>query len=48
MVAVLDQEWPGSEYNIFNNNCQTFCIEFCRRLGVQKIPDEIVRFAKWK
>jgi len=48
LAANLSEDWPGSDYSIFNKNCQTFAIELCRRLGVSKpVPGEFVRFANW-
>jgi len=49
LAAQLSEEWRGCDYHLLNHNCQTFSVEFCRRLGVPKsVPEEFVRFAKWK
>lgn len=34
----LAEEWLGQEYDILNHNCTDFCNEFCKLLGVGKIP----------
>lgn len=49
LAAVLSKEWRGCDYDIFNNNCQTFSLEFCRMLAVPvPIPEEFVRYAQWR
>lgn len=46
--ALLSKDWSGSSYKLLSKNCQTFCLEFCRSLGVPKVvPAEYVRFAHW-
>ena len=34
IVAVMKASWPGSEYELFSKNCNTFCEAFTRALGV--------------
>ncbi|KAL2227046.1 UNVERIFIED_CONTAM: hypothetical protein Sindi_2063300 [Sesamum indicum] len=41
----LSREWPGHSYDLLAKNCNHFCDEFCRRLGVQKLPGWVNRFA---
>ncbi|KAL0317825.1 UNVERIFIED_CONTAM: hypothetical protein Sangu_2196800 [Sesamum angustifolium] len=40
----LSREWPGHSYDLLAKNCN-FCDEFCGRLGVQKLPGWVNRFA---
>ncbi|MCO5576150.1 hypothetical protein L7F22_029958 [Adiantum nelumboides] len=41
----LGRDWPGSSYDLLSRNCNHFCDAFCERLGVQKLPAWINRFA---
>ncbi|KAI5059601.1 hypothetical protein GOP47_0025920 [Adiantum capillus-veneris] len=41
----LGREWPGSSYDLLSRNCNHFCDALCERLGVQKLPAWINRFA---
>ncbi|KAL0304309.1 UNVERIFIED_CONTAM: hypothetical protein Sradi_6299000 [Sesamum radiatum] len=41
----LSREWPGPSYDLLAKNCNHFCDEFCGRLGVQKLPGWVNRFA---
>ncbi|KAL0371741.1 UNVERIFIED_CONTAM: hypothetical protein Scaly_0855700 [Sesamum calycinum] len=41
----LSREWPGHSYDLLAKNCNHFCDEFCGRLGVQKLPGWVNRFA---
>jgi hypothetical protein len=44
LVEALEEEWPGEDYRLLDFNCQTFAIEFCRRLGLEDaVPEEYVR-----
>ncbi|XP_031381634.1 deSI-like protein At4g17486 [Punica granatum] len=45
ILRELSREWPGSTYDLLARNCNHFCDEFCGRLGVQKPPAWINRFA---
>jgi len=45
IVAVMKASWPGSEYELFSKNCNTFCEAFTRALGVPPPPDWLNRFA---
>lgn len=48
IVERLRAQWPGSDYSLFNRNCQTFSIEFVKHLRLEKgIPPEFVRFSNW-
>jgi len=48
LTRTLAEEWRGCDYHLLKNNCQTFSVEFCRRLGVPKaIPEEFLFSAKW-
>eukprot|EP00250_Pteridium_aquilinum_P017572 c23690_g3_i1 orf=254-1024(+) len=41
----LGREWPGDSYDLLSRNCNHFCDAFCERLGVQKLPAWVNRFA---
>ncbi|KAE8719722.1 putative receptor-like protein kinase [Hibiscus syriacus] len=45
ILQELSREWPGSSYDLLSKNCNHFCDEFCERLGVQKLPGWVNRFA---
>ncbi|OIW08047.1 hypothetical protein TanjilG_20148 [Lupinus angustifolius] len=45
ILRELSREWPGSSYDLLARNCNHFCDEFCERLGVQKLPGWVNRFA---
>lgn len=47
MVRQMEQEWSGDEYRVVGKNCQTFALEFARRLGLNEkcIPCDLLRFA---
>ncbi|XVE64271.1 hypothetical protein DITRI_Ditri07aG0087400 [Diplodiscus trichospermus] len=45
ILRELSREWPGSSYDLLSKNCNHFCDEFCDRLGVQKLPGWVNRFA---
>lgn len=47
LLMELQQIWQAKDYNLIGNNCQTFAVEFCQRLGVARslIPKEYRAFA---
>ncbi|XP_010555681.1 PREDICTED: deSI-like protein At4g17486 [Tarenaya hassleriana] len=45
ILRELSREWPGHSYDLLSKNCNHFCDEFCERLGVQKLPGWVNRFA---
>ncbi|XWS61220.1 hypothetical protein CRYUN_Cryun07bG0107000 [Craigia yunnanensis] len=45
ILRELSTEWPGTSYDLLSKNCNHFCDEFCERLGVQKLPGWVNRFA---
>ncbi|KAK8280861.1 hypothetical protein V6Z12_D09G203700 [Gossypium hirsutum] len=45
ILRELSREWPGSSYDLLSKNCNHFCDDFCERLGVQKLPGWVNRFA---
>ncbi|KAH1089830.1 hypothetical protein J1N35_017087 [Gossypium stocksii] len=45
ILRELSREWPGSSYDLLSRNCNHFCDDFCERLGVQKLPGWVNRFA---
>lgn len=45
ILSTLMVEWQGSSYYLLSRNCNHFCNDFCVRLGVQKIPAWVNRFA---
>eukprot|EP00927_Polykrikos_kofoidii_P071960 TRINITY_DN68139_c0_g1_i1.p1 TRINITY_DN68139_c0_g1~~TRINITY_DN68139_c0_g1_i1.p1 ORF type:complete len:277 (-),score=32.86 TRINITY_DN68139_c0_g1_i1:504-1334(-) len=41
VMKLLDQlktEWQADDYSLLQRNCTDFCNEFCKRLGVGKVP----------
>jgi len=45
ILRELSREWPGNSYDLLAKNCNHFCDEFCDKLGVQKLPGWVNRFA---
>ncbi|XP_060203716.1 uncharacterized protein LOC132631961 [Lycium barbarum] len=45
ILRELSREWPGQSYDLLAKNCNHFCDEFCERLGVEKLPGWVNRFA---
>lgn len=45
IVEDLSQEWPGDSYDLLSRNCNHFCDAFCDRLGVERVPLWVNRFA---
>ncbi|KAF3951852.1 hypothetical protein CMV_022542 [Castanea mollissima] len=45
ILRELSREWPGNSYDLLAKNCNHFCDEFCEKLGVQKLPGWVNRFA---
>ncbi|KAJ7541136.1 hypothetical protein O6H91_10G047900 [Diphasiastrum complanatum] len=45
ILTELSREWPGYSYDVLSRNCNHFCEQFCERLGVQKLPGWLNRFA---
>eukprot|EP01018_Ginkgo_biloba_P027482 Gb_14693 [translate_table: standard] len=45
LLAELKTEWPGDSYDLLSKNCNHFCDAFCEKLGVQKLPAWVNRFA---
>eukprot|EP00246_Nothoceros_aenigmaticus_P007564 TRINITY_DN2146_c0_g2_i1.p1 TRINITY_DN2146_c0_g2~~TRINITY_DN2146_c0_g2_i1.p1 ORF type:complete len:261 (-),score=36.32 TRINITY_DN2146_c0_g2_i1:197-979(-) len=41
----LSRAWPGYTYDLLSRNCNHFCEEFLERLGAQKLPPWVNRFA---
>ncbi|CAE7519758.1 unnamed protein product [Symbiodinium sp. CCMP2592] len=37
-IESMKPEWPGREYELLHLNCTHFSDEFCRRLGLERIP----------
>jgi hypothetical protein len=48
VVTSLKQEWPGESYRLVGNNCQTFALQLCDKLGLgdSSIPSQYVYFAR--
>lgn len=44
ILRELSREWPGSSYDLLSRNCNHFCDDFCEKLGVQKLPGDVVFF----
>jgi len=45
ILTELSREWPGYAYDLLSKNCNHFCDSFCEKLGVQKLPAWVNRFA---
>ncbi|KAG0581635.1 hypothetical protein KC19_4G267500 [Ceratodon purpureus] len=45
VVQELSREWPGVSYDLLSRNCNHFCDSLCVRLGVQRVPLWVNRFA---
>lgn len=45
-ILVLKRKWAGVHYEIFTQNCGTFCNELCERLGVGRMPPWVTRLAE--
>ncbi|KAH7427785.1 hypothetical protein KP509_10G059800 [Ceratopteris richardii] len=45
ILIELGREWPGYSYDLLSRNCNHFCDAFGERLGVQKLPAWVNRFA---
>lgn len=45
VVAVLQVQWPGEDYDLLSRNCNHFCEAFGEILGVGAIPGWVNRFA---
>ncbi|KAG8485916.1 hypothetical protein CXB51_020217 [Gossypium anomalum] len=45
ILRELSREWPGTSYDLLSKNCNHFCDELCERLGIQKPPGWVNRFA---
>lgn len=45
ILRELSREWPGYSYDLLSKNCNHFCDDFCERLGVEKLPAWVNRFA---
>lgn len=48
LFLAMQEDWPEGSYNLFTKNCQTFAINFVKRLKIGGgIPSEYVRYARW-
>lgn len=45
ILREMSREWPGNSYDLLSKNCNHFCDALCERLGVQKLPAWVNRFA---
>lgn len=43
ILRELSREWPGYSYDLLSKNCNHFCDEFSERLGVPKLPGNVMR-----
>jgi len=41
LISRLQREWPGTKYNLVDCNCQHFCNELLKELGLCSIPSWI-------
>jgi len=49
LLVEVYQTWNGKDYQMIGNNCQTFAVHFCRRLGLARsqVPREYRAFASF-
>eukprot|EP00933_Yihiella_yeosuensis_P021347 TRINITY_DN16900_c1_g1_i1.p1 TRINITY_DN16900_c1_g1~~TRINITY_DN16900_c1_g1_i1.p1 ORF type:complete len:370 (-),score=56.43 TRINITY_DN16900_c1_g1_i1:93-1202(-) len=45
-VQNMRRKWSGINYEIFHQNCGSFCNELCERLGVGRMPSWVTRLAE--
>ncbi|KAL2489756.1 PPPDE putative thiol peptidase family protein [Forsythia ovata] len=45
ILKELSQEWQGNKYSMLSRNCNHFCNDLLKRLGVPKLPAWVNRFA---
>jgi len=45
LIEQIQEEWPGTDYDLLRRNCVVFCNEFCQRLGVGPIPGWVTNLA---
>jgi len=45
LMAELEGEWPGKDYDLLHHNCCHFSSELCRRLGVGPVPQWVTNLA---
>eukprot|EP00446_Apocalathium_sp_SHHI-4_P004492 CAMPEP_0177176970 /NCGR_PEP_ID=MMETSP0367-20130122/13544_1 /TAXON_ID=447022 ORGANISM="Scrippsiella hangoei-like, Strain SHHI-4" /NCGR_SAMPLE_ID=MMETSP0367 /ASSEMBLY_ACC=CAM_ASM_000362 /LENGTH=516 /DNA_ID=CAMNT_0018623527 /DNA_START=13 /DNA_END=1564 /DNA_ORIENTATION=- len=43
-ILAMQSEWSGAAYDVFENNCGTFCNALCLQLGVGAMPAWVTRF----
>lgn len=41
----ISREWPGNRYDLLKRNCNHFCDALCCKIGAQKLPLWVNRFA---
>jgi len=46
LILRLREEWPGTRYSLLDCNCQHFCNELLKELGLRRIPGWIDRAAR--
>jgi len=48
VISELKKAWPGDDYRLIGNNCQSFALQLCDKLGLgdDSIPSHYVYFAK--
>lgn len=45
LIDQLAREWPGKDYDLLRHNCCHFSDEFCKRLGVDRVPGWVLSLA---
>jgi hypothetical protein len=46
VIVQMIEDWPGDSYDVLSRNCCTFCTELAFRLGVERPPAWVDRFAR--
>jgi len=42
VILEMKERWKGSQYEVLTKNCNHFCQEFAKKLGVNSIPGEMI------
>jgi hypothetical protein len=46
VLEQMREDWQSESYDLFRNNCHTFCAHLCRQLAVKGIPDWVTSLAR--
>mmetsp|Transcript_26308 Transcript_26308/g.52604 ORF Transcript_26308/g.52604 Transcript_26308/m.52604 type:complete len:266 (-) Transcript_26308:87-884(-) len=45
-LRAMRHEWVADEYDLLERNCCHFCLELCRRLGLDGVPEKVLRLPR--